>query len=59
MCFNCSGGVLLTSMTVTHSLSLVVFTYGLLFGVGARAGYMSPIAAAMRVFKNSLEIAPS
>lgn len=50
MCFNSSGGVLLTSMTVTHSLSLVVFTYGLLFGVGARAGYMSPIAAAMRVF---------
>ena len=47
-----SGGVLLTSITVTQSLSLVVFTYGLLFGVGARAGYMSPIAAAMRVFKS-------
>lgn len=44
-----SGGVLLTSITVQHSLSLVVLTYGLLFGVGARLGYMSPIAAAMRV----------
>ncbi|XP_046654417.1 L-lactate transporter-like [Daphnia pulicaria] len=51
--FFMSGGVLLTSMTVTHSLSLVVFTYGLLFGVGARAGYMSPIAAAMRWFPDS------
>lgn len=31
-------------------MSLLVVTYGFLFGVGARVGYMSPIAAAMRVF---------
>ncbi|KZS10578.1 Uncharacterized protein APZ42_024877 [Daphnia magna] len=48
-----SGGVFLTSLTVTHSMSLLVVTYGFLFGVGARVGYMSPIAAAMRWFPDN------
>lgn len=44
-----STGVLLTSLAINHSLRMVMLTYGLLYGIGARLGYIAPISVAMKV----------
>ncbi|XP_071085862.1 apicoplast pyruvate carrier 1-like isoform X1 [Haliotis cracherodii] len=43
-----SAGVLLTFIAVQHSFIAVVFTYGLMFGLGVGIAYAIPIACAMK-----------
>ncbi|XP_046547474.1 oxalate:formate antiporter-like isoform X2 [Haliotis rubra] len=43
-----SAGVLLTYVSVQHSFVAVVFTYGLMFGLGVGIAYAVPMACAMK-----------
>ena len=45
-----TGGVLLTSLTIQHSLALTALTYGVMFGLGLALSYAPPLGVAMRWF---------
>ena len=45
-----SGGVLLTYLSIQQSMSLTIFTYGLLFGIGSGFSLIQPMVVVMRWF---------
>jgi hypothetical protein len=43
------AGVFTTAYSIDHSPGLLIFTHGVLFGVGTGIGYVAPITCCMRV----------
>lgn len=50
--FTMSAGTLLTYFSIDSTLPMLVFTYGVMYGVGIGIGYISPLCCGMKWFPN-------